>query len=268
MSSTDAFRCEPPFHADPGQENEPLMGRKLYLVCGRNVKKPGYYISWPSADLQYKHVSGATLKGYYDFSDLRAAWHARCDLGEHDHPRRQQHDHPRRQQGGAPLPPSPPSPPLRIVYISDSPSPSPSPPLPSRSPSPSPDPSPAPPAYSTLPLLSVNAGRPVASARVQSDRDAVPLSGLMCYAVRAEGQGEVFSDLQQVCARFRHLHATGKGPAFVMSPSLTRCIAWISEISPPGSVVAGAVDDEERLWAEEEEAAYRRRVLMDADFEV
>ncbi|KAJ6448975.1 hypothetical protein C8R47DRAFT_1230835 [Mycena vitilis] len=260
MSSTDPFHCEPPFHPDPGQEDEPLLGRKLYLVCGRHVKKPGFYM--PSADLQYKHVSGATLKGYYDFCDLRAAWHARCDRGEHDHPC-QQDDHSR--QRGASLPCSSPSPPLRMVYISDSPSPSPSPPLPSRSPSPSPEPSLAPPAYSALPLL---AGRPAASARVQYDHDAVPLAGLMCYAVRAEGQGEVFSDLQQACARFRRLHATGKGPAFVMSPSFTRCISWISEISPPGSVVAGAVDDEEQLWAEEEEAAYRRRVLMEADCEV
>jgi hypothetical protein len=39
-----------------------------------------------SADAQYKKVPAATVKSYWDYTELRAAWHARCDRGEHDHP--------------------------------------------------------------------------------------------------------------------------------------------------------------------------------------
>ncbi|KAJ7336150.1 hypothetical protein DFH08DRAFT_965050 [Mycena albidolilacea] len=78
------YRCEPPFHPDPGQSEDVPSG-KLYLVCGRCVKQPGVYSSWPSADAQYMHVPGATVKRYWDYRELRAAWHARCELGEHDH---------------------------------------------------------------------------------------------------------------------------------------------------------------------------------------
>ncbi|KAF8145015.1 hypothetical protein K438DRAFT_1992271 [Mycena galopus ATCC 62051] len=84
--SSPFYRCEPPFYADPGQPDQPLKGRKLYLVCGRLVQQPGVYTSWPSADAQYKNVSGATVKSYRDYNELRGAWHARCNKGEHDHP--------------------------------------------------------------------------------------------------------------------------------------------------------------------------------------
>ncbi|KAJ7812571.1 hypothetical protein B0H14DRAFT_3478740 [Mycena olivaceomarginata] len=59
------YRCEPPFHPDPGQSEDVPSG-KLYLVCRRRVKQPGVYSSWPSADAQYKHVPGATVKRYWD----------------------------------------------------------------------------------------------------------------------------------------------------------------------------------------------------------
>ncbi|KAJ7078588.1 hypothetical protein B0H15DRAFT_954487 [Mycena belliarum] len=72
--------------AYPGEPVHPLAGQRLYLVCGTNVKKPGAYASWPSASKQYKYVSGATLKGYRQYSELQHAWYARCDMGEHDHP--------------------------------------------------------------------------------------------------------------------------------------------------------------------------------------
>ncbi|KAJ7843567.1 hypothetical protein B0H14DRAFT_3456135 [Mycena olivaceomarginata] len=65
------YHCEPPFHPDPGQSEDVLSG-KLYLVCGRCVKQPGVYSSWPSADAQYKHVPGATVKRYWDYRELRA----------------------------------------------------------------------------------------------------------------------------------------------------------------------------------------------------
>ncbi|KAJ7851006.1 hypothetical protein B0H14DRAFT_3451581 [Mycena olivaceomarginata] len=85
-SPTSPYRCNPPYYPDPGEPNTLLARRKLYLVCGRRVKKPGMYTSWASADAQYKHVPGATVKGYRDYNELKAAWHSRCDLGEHNHP--------------------------------------------------------------------------------------------------------------------------------------------------------------------------------------
>ncbi|KAJ6477685.1 hypothetical protein C8R45DRAFT_1101995 [Mycena sanguinolenta] len=146
-SSTSPYRCNPPYHPDRGEPARPVLGRKMYLVCGRLVKKPGFYTSWPSADAQYKGVSGASIKGYHNYDDLVAAWHTRCDLGEHDHATDPLY---REVQCGraAPPPPSPvpsspasreppPSPPLRLYYIhSRSPTRTPSPM--SRTPSPVP----------------------------------------------------------------------------------------------------------------------------------
>ncbi|KAJ7191677.1 hypothetical protein B0H12DRAFT_1246255 [Mycena haematopus] len=84
-SSSTPNRCQPPYHPDPGESKTLEIGRKMYLVCGKLVRKPGVYTSWPSADAQFKGVSGATLKGYYRYDHLLAAWHARCALGEHGH---------------------------------------------------------------------------------------------------------------------------------------------------------------------------------------
>ncbi|KAJ7727866.1 hypothetical protein B0H14DRAFT_3518739 [Mycena olivaceomarginata] len=108
-SPPSLFRCDPPYHLDPGELDAPLAGRKMYLVCGTFVERPGVYTSWPSAHAQYHHVSGATVKSYLDYNDLRAAWHARCDLGEHPHPANRQHavatHQPRDQTSSAPLTP-------------------------------------------------------------------------------------------------------------------------------------------------------------------
>ncbi|KAJ7659726.1 hypothetical protein DFH06DRAFT_1326743 [Mycena polygramma] len=41
-----ARRCEPPFYLDPGAGDKPVLGRKLYVVCGRNVKHPGTCTLW------------------------------------------------------------------------------------------------------------------------------------------------------------------------------------------------------------------------------
>ncbi|KAJ7829166.1 hypothetical protein B0H14DRAFT_2594209 [Mycena olivaceomarginata] len=70
----------------PGQPDHPVSGRKLYLICGKLVKCAGVYTSWASANAQYKKVPAATVKSYWDYTELRAVWHARCDHGEHDHP--------------------------------------------------------------------------------------------------------------------------------------------------------------------------------------
>ncbi|KAF7351522.1 hypothetical protein MSAN_01584600 [Mycena sanguinolenta] len=85
-ASSSPFRCMPPYYPAPGESETLVLGKKMYLVCGKLVSKPGIYTSWPTADAQYKGVSGASIKGYYDYKLLVAAWHARCDSGEHDHP--------------------------------------------------------------------------------------------------------------------------------------------------------------------------------------
>ncbi|KAJ7794530.1 hypothetical protein B0H14DRAFT_2621805 [Mycena olivaceomarginata] len=80
----------------------------------------------PSADAQYRHISGATVKSYYNYDHLLAVWHAHCDLGEHDHPVNPQHADCPHDQTSSPPPSSPPSspaspvapsPPLRPYYI-------------------------------------------------------------------------------------------------------------------------------------------------------
>ncbi|KAJ7874255.1 hypothetical protein B0H13DRAFT_1894640 [Mycena leptocephala] len=80
------FRCDPPFYPANPERPDPLLGRKIYLVCGQNVKHPGAYEDWTMADLQYRSVSNASIKSYYDWSELKAAWYTRCDAGQHDHP--------------------------------------------------------------------------------------------------------------------------------------------------------------------------------------
>ncbi|KAJ7821557.1 hypothetical protein B0H14DRAFT_3471464 [Mycena olivaceomarginata] len=111
---------------DPGQPAEIPRGKKLYLVCGRLVERPGVYTSWTSANAQYKNVSGATVKGFWYYKELRAAWYARCDRGEHNHPTNPllasgegPHDHAPPSSPPASSPPHPTcsSPPLRRSQI-------------------------------------------------------------------------------------------------------------------------------------------------------
>ncbi|KAJ6461986.1 hypothetical protein C8R47DRAFT_1225619 [Mycena vitilis] len=226
---------------DGGLPDRPQPGQKMFLVCGRNVKAPGYYVSWPSADFQYKRVSGASLKGYYDFSSLRDAWHARCDLGEHAHP-----PGPAIGASGASVPrtparqtavprspaatASPPSTPVRVVYISDSPSPS-----PESSPG-------APPSYTSSP----------APLRSPSASPAPPI-GLLCYAIRVGEEAETFTDASEARARFLELQNAGLSPACISAPSVARCLAWMAGTN---------LSAEGRVWEEEENRARRRRVAM------
>ncbi|KAJ7198758.1 hypothetical protein GGX14DRAFT_573200 [Mycena pura] len=62
--------------------------RKYWLVSGVNVKQPGAYVPWSSADAQCTGVPGATCKSYdaSQWNQLESAWHASCLRGEHgDH---------------------------------------------------------------------------------------------------------------------------------------------------------------------------------------
>ncbi|KAJ7601669.1 hypothetical protein DFH06DRAFT_1352328 [Mycena polygramma] len=230
------YRCDPPFHPDPGQPARPLSGQKMFLVCGRNVKAPGYYVSWPSADAQYKHVSGATLKGYYNFGLLRDAWHARCDLGEHSHPV----DPALRSAPGAhPAPrfaPVPSPAPAVPVYDIDS-----------RSPSPASHPD-APPSYDLSPPSSPPSSPPPSPS---PERIALRPAGLLCYSIRVGQEGETFTDLSEARARFLALQNAGLSPTFFSAPSLARCLAWTAQTS---------LSAEGRGWEEEENRARRQRV--------
>ncbi|KAJ7230901.1 hypothetical protein B0H12DRAFT_1231865 [Mycena haematopus] len=118
--------------------------------------EPNEWEQTPSADAQYKGVSGATLKGYYHYPHLLAAWHARCALGEHDHGV-DPHDSAHASALSPPSLPSPPvptspapapsSPPWPVYWI-DSRTPSPVPRLPSPIPTSRTDDSP--PAYTAI----------------------------------------------------------------------------------------------------------------------
>ncbi|KAJ7225300.1 hypothetical protein GGX14DRAFT_556102 [Mycena pura] len=62
--------------------------RRYWLVSGVNVKQPGAYVSWSSANAQYMGVPGAACKTYdaSQWNELESAWHASCLRGEHgDH---------------------------------------------------------------------------------------------------------------------------------------------------------------------------------------
>ncbi|KAJ7635976.1 hypothetical protein DFH06DRAFT_1336126 [Mycena polygramma] len=273
-SMADPYHCEPPIILANPNSPGPLLGRKLYLVMGKHVKRPGAYESWPAADVQYKGVSAATLKGYYDHGEMRYAWRERCDLGEHPHPVAPTlDDDDNNTPPAAPHPPTTPVPsssslvsssPLRVFHI-DSLSPSPSspsrdtsPPSPSLSPSPSPTPS-----HRRVRSARVGA-RPSAPPPYTQTADApnvlggpaipAPL-GTMAFAVRDGGVGEAFTSLPEARARYLVLQAAGRSPGFVASASVTRCLAWIADTS---------VDDSQgttvRGWVEEENRARRQRV--------
>ncbi|KAJ7710794.1 hypothetical protein B0H17DRAFT_1190485 [Mycena rosella] len=80
------LRCAVLFYPDPAQPEGPQAAQNIYLVTGQNIRCPGAYISWPSANAQYSTVSRATLKSYKQWAPLEVAWFASCDRGEHTHP--------------------------------------------------------------------------------------------------------------------------------------------------------------------------------------
>ncbi|KAJ7111193.1 hypothetical protein C8R43DRAFT_1139197 [Mycena crocata] len=185
-----------------GQPLTPFTGQKLYLVTGSQVDRPGAYVSWPSADFQYKKVSGATLKGYTVWDVLQSAWFAACDRGEHSHPAR-----PSQEQATCPAsPPAAPSPPSTA-------------------------PCPSSPSLSTISRTScelVPAPTPVpASSPLSSRLRQHPRRKAMAYAVRYQGQGVVFDELGPARDLFRDLQSQGHRPSMAAGPSLTD--AWVAE---------------------------------------
>ncbi|KAJ7432043.1 hypothetical protein B0H11DRAFT_2261106 [Mycena galericulata] len=215
-----AYRCDPPFYADPLQSTSPVPGQRVYLVCGRNVKNPGVYGSWPSADAEYKGVSGATLKGYTDRKLLNSAWHARCDLGEHSHPANPVATH---------MPPSPTLSVSRMAFTSPTHH---SPPTP-RTPSPSPPPRTPSPLLQTYAIDS-NSPSPSPTAIPAGSRDPPAYApGETVYAVRVGTcDGEIFTRADEARARFIELRSAGGHPRLAVSPSVDRSLAWIDGTSP------------------------------------
>ncbi|KAJ7794668.1 hypothetical protein B0H13DRAFT_2393317 [Mycena leptocephala] len=222
---------------------------------------PGAYEDWIMADLQYKSVSNASIKSYYDWIELKSAWHTRCDAGEHDHPaapsltssapttpqRTRTAGSQNSLNGSSTAGPSSssvsrtprgantPPPPLPVHIIESR---SPSPDLP-----PSRTPPPPPPAYTPHTTPSAQSNPSVSVGPV----------GLMCYAVRVGTEGETFTDPEEARERFFALQGAGKNPGFVAAASLSRCMRWI-EGSPP------ATNTTWTPWIEREDRARRRRV--------
>ncbi|KAJ7438841.1 hypothetical protein B0H11DRAFT_2254346 [Mycena galericulata] len=252
--SMSAYRCEPPFYPDPGQPPEPVAGQRVYLVCGVLVKHAGVYASWHSAEAEYSGVSNAALKGFTDWRLLRSAWHARCDLGEHDHPARLTLV----DTAPAPVLPAqasprwtPSQPAATPGHIRQAPrtlSPTPvgtqqnprrrAPSLtqalsPARMPSPPPcTPSPVQSFVIDSRSASPASDRSASLALPEYSTDGAGLERLTVYAVRAGTEGEIFTNAQVARTHFLELHRDGRHPRFAVSQSVDRAIAWIEGTAP------------------------------------
>ncbi|KAJ6448047.1 hypothetical protein C8R47DRAFT_1211926 [Mycena vitilis] len=244
--------CKVPVHRDAGATDE--NPSKYYLVTGTNVEAPGAYISWPSADAQYKKAPGATLKGYTpaEWRNLEAAWGASCARGEHPRlhgplgntssagpsatPRT-----PRRARtnplsptitasgGGAPRSTNN----RRPAIISRSPSTSPS-------------------RVSSVTIDS-DSSSPSPPPTTQA-RDCVP-SGLRVYAVRSGHVGQVFDCYNDARDHFHALQNAGKHPVFGVHDSLTAAVCFIERLTVNGQ-------DERAGFIRAEVAAHRARLLL------
>ncbi|KAJ7101235.1 hypothetical protein B0H15DRAFT_943562 [Mycena belliarum] len=286
-----SLRCAVPFHADPGQPAGPLPGQKIYLVTGREVRHPGAYVSWPSADAQYKKVSNATLKSYKSWEPLEAAWFAGCDRGEHDHPSAADHTLESMagsfenltlssMLGASTTSSSPPAQaPLsdpRSAKSSRSPRPTPSTTCSARA---SPRPRTAsslPPAASALPAAprphssksrgSKRCKSPTGAAEttMAAPNSAPPLSpasaaiiGKMVYAVKHGSGGIVFDDYACARAFYHRLQSEGQRPSLATSASLTEGVSYVEGFSIDADAAA------RRGWIDEELEARGRHVVRD-----
>ncbi|KAJ6523887.1 hypothetical protein DFH09DRAFT_1329752 [Mycena vulgaris] len=211
--------CAVPFYGDPGQPDGPVPGQKIYLVSGRNVRCrcPGAYVSWPSADAQYKSVSNATVKGYRRWAPLETAWFAACDCGEHDHPGLSDSPHDlalRAIMGtltrwsGAPASlcsSGSIGSPLLLASSTNT-------------------------CYRSPPcephmLPTSSRGGRIPSSSHSASGDIIPSK--MVYAVRHQEQGAVFSEYGGVRELYHKLQAAGESAALASTPSLTEGICFV-----------------------------------------
>ncbi|KAJ7917980.1 hypothetical protein B0H13DRAFT_2321776 [Mycena leptocephala] len=224
-------KCPIPQYPDDPNSTSPV--KKYYLVTGANVRQPGVYHSWPSADAQYKKVSAATLKGYEpaEWPALEAAWQAACDRGEH------RHVQPRSSSPSPATPIKPrgmstrtyaPPPPVtsgkaRATPQSDRAA---SPRAASRRPS-------------AVPLFLINSRSPSPTAALPSSppiiagpASRVAPAGRRAYAVRCQGRGEVFDEYQPARDHYHSLQHLGEHPVLAIRDSLTAAVCFIEEEHP------------------------------------
>ncbi|KAJ6522123.1 hypothetical protein DFH09DRAFT_1372799 [Mycena vulgaris] len=249
--------CAVPFYGDPGQPDGSVPGQKLYLVSGRNVRFPGAYVSWPSADAQYKSVSNATVKSYRSWTPLESAWFAGCERGEHTHSSNT--EGPDLQVEGLTSPPCALAPSLVLS------SPVSFPPAYPRAPTSAKPPTSGKPALTASTASSFAAPRrgvfPSPSPHRPSDgAPAAVIPGKMAYAVRHNDQGVVFGDYESARALYHGLQARGEVPCLASTPSLTDGICFVEGFSMDGRSREALQRQE---WVEEERRA-RAQHIVDA----
>jgi hypothetical protein len=207
------------------------------------------FVARPSADAQYKSVSGATLKSYKSWEPLEAAWFGGCDRGEHSHPAGYDAESSSdvgdaaARAGLTELRPMVPSSSLHRRTASAYPKPPashhavhlfPSSVKPAASPT-----------GSSRQLSSANSSAPPTSTTT--------IPGRMSYAVKhGAAEGVVFADYEAARAAYHRLQAQGKDPVLAAGPSLTEVVCFIEGFSfASGSTEASR----RRRWSEEEHAA-------------
>ncbi|KAJ7086906.1 hypothetical protein B0H15DRAFT_950415 [Mycena belliarum] len=81
------YYCDPPLHADPGYDPENSRGVWLAVSPETRSPGPGQYTSWESCRAATEGVRAAGGVFYRDPKAALPAWHTRCRLGLHAHPR-------------------------------------------------------------------------------------------------------------------------------------------------------------------------------------
>ncbi|KAJ7195685.1 hypothetical protein GGX14DRAFT_575474 [Mycena pura] len=81
------YYCDPPFHPDP-DHNPQTSSQRVWLAVSPNTRfpGPGNYTSWESCRKATEGIADANGVRYASRAASLPAWHARCRLGEHDHP--------------------------------------------------------------------------------------------------------------------------------------------------------------------------------------
>ncbi|KAJ6592933.1 hypothetical protein B0H19DRAFT_1245730 [Mycena capillaripes] len=262
MATPVVYRCEPPYFSDPGQPATPNASQKLYLVTGEDKERAGMYPSWNSAGGNSQGLGATFVKRYSarERDQLRAAWHAACNRGEHAHPP---------NLALAPL----------VASQQQNPSSPRTPTLPARLWTTSPAPNqPAPTGKRKVKIFSGDTPR-ASSGAIHLSRcslsptptpfipGSVPAPGLKVYAVRSPTRGWVFSDAGDAWDRFHCLQRDGQKAEFSTAPGFTRALAFAERETPDPSSDEGrrrrAWTLEESRAHEQQETELRRREILE-----
>ncbi|KAJ6511849.1 hypothetical protein DFH09DRAFT_1333513 [Mycena vulgaris] len=219
------IRCAVPFYGDPGQPDSPMPGQKIYLVSGRNVRCPAAYVSWPSADTQYKSVSNVTHDhpGLSDFPHNLALGAIRGTLT---------------RRPGTPASPCPSGSignPLLLASSANT--------------------------CNRLPpcelhiLPTSSRGGHIPSPSHSASGNIIP--GKMVYTVRHQEQDTIFSEYGGARELYHKLQAAGESAALASTPSLTEGICFVKGFWAAGPSSEAAA---RRRWIREEQKARVRHV--------